>query len=66
MRNKISIGDIVRIKGTGQEAVVVATAIKFRGYKFVKCYEVMYQLPDKKMNFIYSLHPDSITKLVYR
>lgn len=56
----MNIGDMVRIVGTGQEAVVMSHIIKFRNFKFIKCYEVMYQRKNGSMTTIFWLHPHSL------
>ena len=55
-------GTKVLINKTDQTAVVVASKVRLIRWKFVRCYEVMYQLPDKKMNIVGSLEYASLTE----
>ncbi|MHB8098053.1 MAG: hypothetical protein ACYDD5_00505 [Sulfuricurvum sp.] len=54
------IGQEVLIKKTEQKAVIIDIKYKFRNWKFVECYQVMWQLPDMTMNILGYLHPDSL------
>lgn len=56
-------GTKVIIKETEQEAVVVWWKYKLVGFKFVKCYQVMYQLEDKKMHTVGFLHPNNLMEI---